>query len=149
MIISDFKNFPRQGRVLGIDWGLRRVGVAVSDPMRNFVFVRDAIVLPRGALDHAERVAAVAKDEMCVGIVVGMPVYQDGSASDTTKTVCDFIQDLKSKTDLPIITVEENLTSFAAQENIGRARVGELKQKLDSEAARVILENAIAMLNRG
>ena len=149
MIISDFKNFPRQGRVLGIDWGLRRVGVAVSDPMRNFVFVRDAIVLPRGALDHAERVAMVAKDEMCVGIVVGMPVYQDGSASDTTKTVCDFIQDLKSKTDLPIITVEENLTSFAAQENIGRVRVGELKQKLDSEAARVILENAIAMLNRG
>ncbi len=37
MILPDFKAFPRVGRILGIDWGLRRIGVAVSDPSREFV----------------------------------------------------------------------------------------------------------------
>ena len=45
--------------------------------------------------------------------------------------------------------IEENLTSATAQENMGRVRVRELKERLDSESARVILENAIAMINRG
>ena len=44
--------------------------------------------------------------------------------------------------------IEENLTSVSAQESMGRVRVRDLKVCLDSESARVILENAIAMINR-
>ncbi len=148
MILPDFKAFPRAGRVLGIDWGLRRIGVAVSDPMRDFVFARDAIVLPRGAENHADLVADMAMRENVVGVIVGLPLYPDGSASNTTKMVCDFIDKLAEKTDLPICTIEENLTSVSAQEDMGRVRVRDLKTRLDSESARVILENAIAMINR-
>lgn len=148
MILPDFKAFPRNGRVLGIDWGLRRIGVAVSDPMRDFVFARDVIVLPRGAENHADLVADMAMRENAVGIIVGLPLYPDGSASDTTKMVRDFIDKLAEKTDLPICTIEENLTSVSAQEDMGRVRVRDLKARLDSESARVILENAIAMINR-
>lgn len=50
--------------------------------------------------------------------------------------------------DLPICFIDENLTSFAAQESMGRVRVSDIKRRLDSEAARVILENAIAIINR-
>ena len=148
MILPDFKGFPRVGRILGIDWGLRRIGVAVSSPDMEFVFGRDVISVPRGAKNHADLVAELAARENVVGIVVGLPLYPDGSASDTTKMVRDFINDLAEKTDLPIVTVEENLTSVSAQENMGRVRVRELKEKLDSESARVILENAIALINR-
>lgn len=148
MILPDFKAFPRDGRVLGIDWGLRRIGVAVSDPMRDFVFVRDAIVLPRGAENHAGLVADVAIRENVVGVIVGLPVRGDGTESDTTKMVRDFAQDLEKKTKLPICFVEENLTSATAQESMGHVRMRELKERLDSESARVILENAIAMINR-
>ena len=148
MILPDFKVFPRDGRVLGIDWGLRRVGVAVSDAGRDFVFVRDAIVLPRGANNHADLVAQLAAQENVAGIVVGLPLYPDGVESDTTRQVRDFISNLATQTDLPICTVEENLTSAAAQESMGRVRVRELKERLDSESARVILENAIAIINR-
>jgi RNase H-fold protein (predicted Holliday junction resolvase) len=63
--------------------------------------------------------------------------------------VRDFVAKLAIKTDLPICMIEENLTSATAQENMGRVRVRELKERLDSESARVILENAIAMINRG
>ena len=148
MILPDFKAFPRDGRVLGIDWGLRRIGIAVSDPSREFVFVRDAIVVQRGANNHAVLVADVAQSEGVVGIIVGLPVRGDGGASDTTKMVRAFVDELAIQTDLPICMIEENLTSAVAQENMGRVRVCELKEKLDSESARVILENAIAMINR-
>lgn len=148
MILPDFKAFPRSGRVLGIDWGLRRVGVAVSDPTRDFVFVRDAIVLQRGAVNHADLVVETAVRENVVGIVVGLPLYPDGTESDTTKMVREFVADLATKTNLPICMIEENLTSVSAQESMGRVRVRDLKVRLDSESARVILENAIAMINR-
>ncbi len=148
MILPDFKAFPRSGRVLGIDWGLRRIGVAVSDPTRDFVFVRDAIVLQRGAVNHVDLVAETAVRENVVGIIVGLPLYPDGTESDTTKMVREFVVDLATKTNLPICMIEENLTSVSAQESMGRVRVRDLKMRLDSESARVILENAIAMINR-
>ena len=148
MILPDFKAFPHSGRLLGIDWGLRRIGVAVSDAGHDFVFVRPVVVVPRGADNHANLVADIAKKESVVGIVVGLPLYSDGSDSDTTKMVRDFINALAKVTDLPICTIEENLTSAVAQENMGRVSVSKLKENLDSESARVILENAIAMINR-
>lgn len=148
MILLDFKDFPRVGRILGIDWGARRIGVAVSDFTRDFVFLRDAIVVPRGAVNHADLVAEMANLEKAVGIIVGLPLYPDGGESDTTNMVREFADLLSQKTKLPICFVEENLTSVSAQESMGRIRVRDIKQKLDSEAARVILENAIALINR-
>ena len=147
MILADFKAFPRSGRIIGIDWGARRVGVAVSDESRTFVFARPVINLGWGD-DVAALVACVAGDECAVGIVVGLPLYPDGAESDTTKMVREFVDALSQKTDLPIVMVEENLTSVTAQESMGRVRVRDIKERLDSESARVILENAIALINR-
>ena len=147
MILPDFKGFPRVGRIIGVDWGARRIGVAVSDETRTFVFVRPTINIGRGD-DVAAIIARVATDERAVGVVVGLPLYPDGAESDTTKMVREFINALSQKTDLPIVTVEENLTSVSAQESMGRVRVRDIKERLDSESARVILENAIALINR-
>ena len=148
MILPDFKGFPRTGRILGVDWGLARIGVAVSDATREFVFTRPVISVARNMTNHADIVASVASKEGVIGIVIGLPVRNDGSVSDTTKMVREFVQQLSEKTDLPICMIEENLTSVSAQESMGRVRVRDIKQKLDSESARVILENAIAIKKR-
>jgi putative Holliday junction resolvase len=148
MILPDFKGFPRAGRIMGVDWGLSRIGVAVSDPSRDFVFVRPVMNIARGANNHADIVAKVADAESVGGIVVGLPIRNDGSESETTQMVRDFVNKLAAKTDLPICMIEENLTSIVAQESMGRVRVRDIKQKLDSESARVILENAIAIIKR-
>ncbi|MBR4859869.1 MAG: Holliday junction resolvase RuvX [Alphaproteobacteria bacterium] len=147
MILADFKAFPRSGRIIGVDWGARRVGLAVSDESREFIFTRPVINVGRGD-DVAALVACAAGDERVVGIVVGLPLYPDGAESDTTKMVREFVDVLSQKTDLPIVMVEENLTSVSAQESMGRVRVRDIKERLDSESARVILENAIALINR-
>ena len=110
MILPDFKAFPRTGRIIGLDWGARRTGVAVSDASREFIFTRPAIVTPGENMRNATE-------------------------------LCTYV-------DLPICFIDENLTSFAAQESMGRVRVSDIKCRLDSEAARVILENAIAIINR-
>ncbi len=148
MILPDCNAFPRAGRILGIDWGERRTGVAVSDPMREFVFTRAAIVMPRGGGDVARKIIDVAVDEGVVGIVMGLPVHADGTESDTANAVRRTAAQMCTYSDLPILFIPENLTSVTAQEDMGRVRRRDIKEKLDSESARVILENAIAILNR-
>ena len=147
MILSDYKDFPRDGRILGLDWGLRRCGVAVSDLNRDFVFTRPQINV-KNQEDLVAFVLALAKSENMVGIVLGLPLHADGKDSETTKMVREFANSLSDKTDLPILFIEENLTSTAAQEEIGRKSISKIKQELDSVSAKIILENAIAILKR-
>lgn len=148
MILPDFKAFPRVGRIIGLDWGARRTGVAVGDVSHEFVFVRPAIVTPRGDASWARRVADLAKEENAVGIVIGMPVHLDGRPADVADEIRRNAAEVCTYIDLPIAFIEENLTSVAAQESMGKVRVKDIKQRLDSEAARVILENAIAVIRR-
>lgn len=148
MILPDFKAFPRTGRILGIDWGARRTGVAISDASREFVFTRDKIQLRAGDDSWAKQIADLAIAENVVGIVIGLPVHGDGSASTTTGMVRRNAAQICTYTDLPIVFIDENLTSHAAQESMGRVRRADIKQRLDSESARVILENAIAVMRR-
>ena len=148
MILRDFKVFPRFGRLVGIDWGARRTGVAVSDDSREFVFTRPVIVV-RNPGELVEKVVDLLGAEHAAGIVIGLPLRTNGTESETTKKVRAFADALATKTDLPIIFVDETLTSSTAQESLGRVRRDDIREKLDSESARVILENAIAVINRG
>ena len=147
MILSDYKDFPRVGRIISLDWGLRRCGVAVSDESRDFTFTRPQLYI-KSQDELIQKVLDIIGEEKIVGIVVGLPLFSDGSESDTTKMVRDFADSLAKNTDLPIVFVEENLTSAAAQEEIGRKSLSKIKQELDSVSAKIILENAIAILKR-
>ena len=147
MILHDYKDFPRVGRILGIDWWLRRCGVAIADEKRDFVFVRPQLNV-KNQDELVQKILDIASVDKIVGLVVGLPLHADGSDSETTKMVRDFADALSSKTNLPIIFVEENLTSSAAQEEIGRKSISKIKQELDSVSAKIILENAIALLKR-
>ena len=147
MILSEYKDFPRDGRILGLDWGLRRCGIAVSDENRGFVFARPQVYI-KNQDELIQNILKMLSMEKFVGIVVGLPVHEDGSESDTTKMVREFVDSLSKQTDLPIIFVPENLTSHAAQEEIGRKSINKIKQELDSVSAKIILENAISLLNR-
>ena len=144
MIMPDFKDFPRTGRIIGFDWGARRTGVAISDETREFIFVRDPIV----SADMAKQMAVIAEREKVVGIVIGLPLRTDGSESETTKMVRDVATQISNYTELPICFIDETLTSSFAAEQTKLRTVKEVKEKLDSASARIILENAIAVIKR-
>ena len=145
MILGDFKGFPCS-RLLGVDWGARRTGIAVSFDDGMFVATRPVVTMAKYShVELAAKIAKIAADERCDGIVVGLPLRMDGTESDTTEMVREFVKVLSGVTDLPIIMIDETLSSDAASENIKRT---DIKEKLDSAAARVILENTIAMIKR-
>ena len=144
MIMPDFKDFPRRGRIIGFDWGARRTGVAVSDESREFVFARPPIV--NGNMAH--QMAGLAMAERVVGIVIGLPLRTDGSESETTKMVRDVATRVAEYVDLPICFIDEALTSSTAADENGFHDKKSAREKLDSESARLILENAIAVIKR-
>jgi len=142
MIIADFKDFPRAGRIIGFDWGAKRTGVAISDDTREFVFTRPPIV----GGDMPAQMAVLADTERVVGIVLGLPLRTDGSDSETTKMVRMVAENLSRHIDLPICFIDETLTSSVASEESNLKSVKDIKEQLDSESARIILENAIAVI---
>ncbi|MBO4480092.1 MAG: Holliday junction resolvase RuvX [Alphaproteobacteria bacterium] len=147
MILPDFKVFNKDGRLLGVDWGARRTGIAISDESREFVFTREPI-FTEDADGQVQQILELVESEKVVGIVIGLPLRMDGSESETTVAVRAFAERLSEKTDVPIMFIDETLSSATAQEQMGRVRRTEIKEKLDSNAARVILENAIAIIAR-
>ncbi len=137
MVLTDFKDFPRHGRILGIDWGIKRVGTAVSSPDWDFVFPRNII----HGETSIEQIKKLIESENIVGVVLGLPLYPDGTDSNTTRNVREFEINLAKEISIPIIFIEENLTSVEASERIKN-------KDLDSESAAIILENGIAMIKR-
>ena len=132
-------------RVLAIDVGRRRVGLAISDRSRTLARPLSTItVTPADAVDRvAHTIAELAAEEDGVAeIVIGMPVGLDGTSTDQTAQVSAFVAGLQKRTTIPIRTAEERLTSREAE---SRLAVNEpdwrkRKKRLDAAAAAIILQ---------
>ncbi len=135
------------GRVLGVDVGDRRVGLAISDASRTLARPLTTVKVKHAAdaVDRvAETIAALAADEDGLdAIVVGLPARLDGSPTNATPRVQAFIDALRSRTTVRIVTEGERLTSREAE---SRLAVNERdwrkrKEKLDAAAAAIILQD--------
>lgn len=144
MIKEKFNDFPFFGKLLGIDWGKVRCGIALSDASQKFVFAREQIDCKQKNL--LNEILKIIKEDNIKAVVVGLPLRSDGSFSDTTNLVIGFAKKLEEKTDIDIFFIDETLTSFMACENIQNKK--KIKEQLDSESARIILENIISLSKR-
>jgi putative Holliday junction resolvase len=136
-----------KGRVLAVDVGARRVGLAISDASRTLARPLEAIQVASEA-DAVERVAKrIAEldreDEGIAAIVVGMPSSLDGTPTPQTAAVQAFIVRLKTRTLLPIATEDERLTSREAESRLARREKDWRKRKaqLDAASAAVFLQD--------
>lgn len=131
-------------RTLGIDFGLKRVGLALSDPAGSMAFPRETIVRTTKDALFA-RLLEVIATEGVERIVVGMPTGMDGQVTETTRQVRNFIERLKRRTDVPVETTDERLTSFQAEDDLWAAGVNlrkgkKNKEKIDQQAAVRLLQ---------
>jgi putative Holliday junction resolvase len=129
-----------QGRVLGIDAGERRVGIALSDELR-------ILATPWGVLDRGHGLApvldaliAVTQREDVRHMVVGLPLNADGSQGRQAKRAQDFARVAARVVGLPVEMWDERLSTREA-EAIVRAQGGRKRQVLDAVAAAVILQD--------
>jgi putative holliday junction resolvase len=135
------------GRVLGIDVGGRRVGLAISDRTGTLARPLETILV-RGAADAvdrlAERIASIAAEEDGLEtIVVGRPAHLDGRASEATAGVIAFITALQQRIGVPIVTEDERLTSREAERRLATNERNwrRRKAKLDAAAAAIFLQD--------
>ena len=133
-------------RVLAIDVGQRRVGLAISDPTATLARPLTTLAVnPDDALDKvAHEIAQLAAEEDGISeIVVGRPLRLDGSPDEQTAHVTRFVAALQSRTPIPIRVADERLTSREAESRLAlndknwRSR----KARLDAAAAAVILQD--------
>ena len=129
------------GRILGIDYGTKRIGVAVSDPTQ--LIARGVGTLPndRHLLEQLDRI--IAQEEV-VAIVVGMPYSADGGKGQKAREVEAFIERVKSHTGLDVATWDESFSSVQAQRtflDIGmKKKKRREKARVDTMAARLMLQ---------
>ncbi|MCA0452824.1 MAG: Holliday junction resolvase RuvX [Chloroflexi bacterium] len=138
-----------QGKLLGIDHGLKRIGLAVSDAMG--VSARELTVINRTTnVNDFARINHVASEQRVVGIVVGMPVNSEAQDGEYTQgdTVRKWIERYAATTALPIVTWDEQLTSLDARElSIQKGR--KARDPIDDLAARIILQSYLDALRSG
>jgi putative holliday junction resolvase len=137
-------------RLLGLDFGLRRVGLAVSDASGVLARPLQSLARRHGESDAATvgAVLRVISDLTASGdaidaIVVGLPRRLDGSATDQTAAVERFVSRLEAATTLPVHLQDERLTSHEAESRLAiRERDWrKRKERLDAAAAAVILQD--------
>ncbi len=134
-------------RVLAVDVGRRRVGLAISDPTGTIARPLTTLTIT-GAGEAVDRVAQEAarlgsEDDGLSAIVVGVPGRLDGTPTDETRQAQAFIARLRSKTTLPVVGEDERLTSREAESHLAvRERDWRKRKiKLDAVAAAVILQD--------
>ncbi|UCE20616.1 MAG: Holliday junction resolvase RuvX [Gemmatimonadota bacterium] len=129
-------------RILGIDFGSRRVGLAVSDPLGITAQGLETIEYA-----HEEelfvRLAAVIEAYEVAEIVVGLPLSLDGTCGEKAKTVQDFIENVRTHFRLPVVPWDERLSTTAAHRTMHEMgkKAKRAKGKVDRIAAALILQN--------
>jgi putative Holliday junction resolvase len=144
---------PTKGRVLGVDVGRRRIGLAVSDATGTLA--RPLTTLTIGDEDAVTAVAAEAArlerdDEGLSAVVVGLPVALDGTPTNQTRDVAAFIDALRARTTVPVVSEDERLTSREAESRLALRERDWRKRKarLDAAAAAIILQDYLDRTSR-
>jgi putative Holliday junction resolvase len=140
------------GRVLAVDVGARRVGLAISDVSRTLARPLETMTVT-SEVDAVDRLVRriqelVDEDGGLATIVVGMPTRLDGSPSPQTSRVAAFVTRLKARTTLTVATEGERLSSREAESRLAVHERDWRKRKkmLDAAAAAIILQD---YLDRG
>ena len=141
-------SIPKEGRILGIDVGNVRTGVAKTDPLR-------IIVSPHGLVqeDSVEKAVAalhrLAVELEAVAIVAGLPLNQHGQPGPQAEKTLAFVERLREAVDIPVVTQDERYSTASAHRTLSQAKVKGRKRKkmVDSLAATVILQAYLDGIN--
>ncbi len=102
------------GRVLAVDWGERRLGLALSDPTRTIAQGLGSVEVRRSA-EAVRRVAQAAQEWDVDLLLVGLPLRMDGTEGEAARRALAFADSLKQRTGRRVVTWDERLTSVQAE----------------------------------
>jgi len=132
---------------LGLDYGIRRIGLAVSNPEATLAFAAGTHVEGRDGSVLA-RLAELVDERDVVALVLGLPLTADGSEGDMTRRVRKFALRLEEEFHLEVILWDERFSSVEADRWLA-GTVRREKEDRDTVAAQIILQSYLDHLNRG
>ena len=139
-----------QGVLMGVDFGDKRTGLAVSNRSRSIASGIGQISVG-GMQKTAEAVANIARERGVSGIVVGLPINMDGSRGPRAQKVSDFAARLEAACGISVILVDERCSTMVAHRflNETNCRGKKRKQVVDTLSAEIILQDYLDKKNRG
>ena len=128
------------GRVLGLDLGQARIGVAISDPERRLAVPFGTI--RTGPPEDVKAIAAIVGEQQVSAIVVGHPLSMSGRAGEAADHAERFAEALRGFLGLPVHLQDERLSTVQAERDLGARglRGRERREVVDQTAAMVILQ---------
>jgi len=128
--------------VLGVDYGTRRIGIAVSDADEKIALVAGVLQATGDPHRDAHIVAEEAKKRRASRIVVGLPLNMDGSEGPQAKITRKFAECLRKVSGLPVDLWDERLSSAAADWSLQQLELsrGKRKARRDAISAQIILQ---------
>ena len=145
---SESSSLAHAGRLLALDVGDRRIGLAVSIPPGE-------LILPAGYIQRRNRradVAAIldaANSRDAVAIIVGIPYDARGRSGEQARKIQSFVRALERAANIPVLTVDESYTSHTAETDLRQAAPGAAPRRgdIDAAAAVAILQRFVAQTN--
>ncbi|MGE3314305.1 MAG: Holliday junction resolvase RuvX [Planctomycetaceae bacterium] len=139
----------REGRLPGLDYGTKRLGIAISDMDQTLAGSLETHIRcgPQG---DARRLQQIVKENLVVGIVVGLPVHMSGDEGGKAKEARAFGEWVAEVTQLPLQYCDERFTTATAEARLMQADLSKkkFKQKLDKVAAQVLLQSFLDAKDR-
>lgn len=127
-------------RILGIDVGTRRVGVALSDPGRQLA--TGVRVIDTRKQSAIAAISGLARDHGVRKVVVGLPLHWDGRAGESARRARQLGEALRERTGLDVVYADERYTTVVAEETLREAGLDGRKRRavVDMVAAQLILQ---------
>jgi putative Holliday junction resolvase len=125
-----------------LDVGERRIGLAISDPLGTIAQPLMTIERNNTSID---RIIEIVKDKEIGEIVVGLPVNMNGTSGQRVDEVGEFARQITERIDIPLVFIDERLTTVEAEKLMISADVSRRKRRrtIDSVAAAIILEKRL------
>ncbi|MBQ9113155.1 MAG: Holliday junction resolvase RuvX [Clostridia bacterium] len=135
------------GKLLSVDFGDVRTGLAVSDPSR-LLASGIGYISPGGIEKTADAVAAAALENKVSAVIVGLPVNMDGSHGSRAQRCAKFASLLKERISVPVAVFDERMTTMTASRYLNETNTKGKKRKqvIDTLSAQIILQNCLDRL---
>ena len=136
-----------RGKILSVDFGDVRTGLAISDVSR-FLASGIGYISPGGIEKTADAIVVSAKENSAVAIVVGLPKNMDGSEGSRAERCRKLARLIEERCDLPVCMMDERMTTMTASRylNATGTHGGKRKQVIDTLSAQIILQNFLDRL---
>lgn len=139
----------KEERILAIDFGEKRIGIAITDPMNMFAY---PLITLLNDLSFFTRLKDIIDEYNVVRILIGNPIKESGGESRILKLIIDMKEKIENKFCLPVELIDERYSSEIARQRILETVVSKKKRRdkslLDKNSAAVILEDYLKSIEK-